>query len=535
MLKPTKEQAQLIKYFKTGKSLKIEACAGSGKTSTLLMMASETTRPCLYLAFNAAIKEEASKKFPKYVTCYTSHGLAHVYIKKYYNRRGRMMPKLLKEALGLEDKFEGLSTNRMLERAIQGINNFCLSADPVLGPIHFPQFKIADDRRQMYERKLLVAMQNAWRLMCDEDSDLPVTYDFCLKLWSMEDPGPVAEIVFLDEAQDANALLLHILKRWQEQGVQVVFVGDRFQQIYSWRGAVNAMETIKTDHTGALTRSFRYGEAIADVANTVLIKHRGVHSNIQGHEIDSQLVEHMEAPKAYLCRTNAVVIEQLVKLLDKGIDCAIAGGVDELLAMLKDARRLQAGQYARSKDLRSFDDWEEVVDHAELEIGQDLKPFIRLVEHYGVAGLESLVKCVEEHKVEEAEVVLSTAHKSKGLEFESVKLAGDFYPKYMAPDKPHPLWSEEEAHLLYVAVTRAVKYLDVSECRAVLEAMELETPQNLQKVTLTTQDLPSFGELSEASLAKLVAFAKEQQLDLDDALSLLLQNYTCTNRQMGLF
>lgn len=179
MFKPTKEQAQLVKYFKTGKSLKIEACAGSGKTSTLLLMANQTTKPCLYLAFNAAIKEEASKKFPKHVTCYTTHGLAHVYIKKYYNRLGRMMPKLLKKALGLEDKFLGLSTNRMMERAIQGINNFCLSKDAVLGPEHLPDFEIKDERHDAYVGKLLASMRMAWHLMCDENNELPVTHHTC--------------------------------------------------------------------------------------------------------------------------------------------------------------------------------------------------------------------------------------------------------------------------------------------------------------------------------------------------------------------
>jgi superfamily I DNA/RNA helicase len=55
-----------------------------------------------------------------------------------------------------------------------------------------------------------------------------------------------------------------------EQPCQVIWVGDRRQQIYAWRGAVNAMDTIATKHTSTLNRSFRCGQPIAEMANKVL-------------------------------------------------------------------------------------------------------------------------------------------------------------------------------------------------------------------------------------------------------------------------
>jgi hypothetical protein len=42
------------------------------------------------------------------------------------------------------------------------------------------------------------------------------------------------------------------------QQCQVIYVGDPYQQIYEWRGAVNAMEHIRAPEC-ALTESFRFG------------------------------------------------------------------------------------------------------------------------------------------------------------------------------------------------------------------------------------------------------------------------------------
>ncbi|WP_234841934.1 UvrD-helicase domain-containing protein [Sinorhizobium meliloti] len=75
----------------------------------------------------------------------------------------------------------------------------------------------------------------------------------------------------LDEAQDTNPVVLDILQR---QRGQLIYVGDRYQQIYEWRGAVNAMESIDTDASTYLTTSFRFGDAIAELATKMLVKRR---------------------------------------------------------------------------------------------------------------------------------------------------------------------------------------------------------------------------------------------------------------------
>jgi superfamily I DNA/RNA helicase len=62
----------------------------------------------------------------------------------------------------------------------------------------------------------------------------------------------------------------------------------------------------------------------------------------------------------------------------------------------------------------------------------------------------------------EADVVLATAHKAKGCEWRSVRLADDFF---RAEEGPYP---REEANLLCVAVTRAMDWLDPSGVAEIL-------------------------------------------------------------------
>ena len=58
-------------------------------------------------------------------------------------------------------------------------------------------------------------------------------------------------------------------------------------------------------------------------------------------------------------------------------------------------------------------------------------------------------------RLEAADLVLTTAHKAKGLEFDTVKLSDDFLPNLEAIDEG--LLSgcdEDEKNILYVAVSR---------------------------------------------------------------------------------
>jgi Rad3-related DNA helicase len=77
-LTPTAEQARARDLFTAGGDLVIEAGAGTGKTSTLTLLADAAPRGALgqYVAFNKAIVADAGSKMPGHVNASTAHSLA---------------------------------------------------------------------------------------------------------------------------------------------------------------------------------------------------------------------------------------------------------------------------------------------------------------------------------------------------------------------------------------------------------------------------------------------------------------------------
>ena len=66
-----------------------------------------------------------------------------------------------------------------------------------------------------------------------------------------------------------------------------MYIGDRYQQIYSWRGAINAMSKVGDANFTTLTQSFRFGDSIADLANHILARF-GETAKIQGNPQSKQ-------------------------------------------------------------------------------------------------------------------------------------------------------------------------------------------------------------------------------------------------------
>jgi superfamily I DNA and RNA helicase len=88
-----------IDLARTSFTLKVNAFAGAGKTSTLVEMAKALPHErILYICFNKSIADEASKKFPSNVQCKTVHSLAYGSIvipdPRFNTSRGILHPSL---------------------------------------------------------------------------------------------------------------------------------------------------------------------------------------------------------------------------------------------------------------------------------------------------------------------------------------------------------------------------------------------------------------------------------------------------------
>lgn len=470
---PTPEQQKVIDAFTTDGNLVIEAGAGTGKTTTLKMLAAaDPGRRGLYIAYNRAIADDARRDFPNSVKCATAHSLAFGAVGRQFKHRlnGPRVPawevaKILgiNEPLKLDDRY--LSQTQVARLAMETLDWFCRSAAPAPDGWHVPRKPGLDSAGDMVIlRSVLVPLASkAWQDITSTEGRLRFQHDHYLKMWQLSKPRLAVDYVLLDEAQDANPVISSIVEG--QAGAQRVLVGDRSQAIYGWRGAVDAMQSFAADHRLALSQSFRFGPAIAHEANkwlSVLC----ADLRLTGFDRINSEVDHADLPDAVLCRSNAESIAQAMKAMAAGKSAAIVGGGSEIRRLAQAAITLKAGAGTDHPELFAFRTWGEVQDYAENDpAGSDLKVFVQLIDSHGPdVVIDTVDRLVDERF---AAVVVSTAHKAKGREWDTVKIASDFREpkKPIEWDKDDPRLPEiprEDAMLAYVAVTRAKLTLDRS-------------------------------------------------------------------------
>ena len=208
-----------------------------------------------------------------------------------------------------------------------------------------------------------------------------------------------------------------------------------------------------------LTQSFRFGDAIADEANRFLglldapklVKGLGsVKSSLRG----------ISNPDAILCRTNAGVISALMGEQAKGRSVSIIGRTQELIDFAEACQQLMQGGRTGHPELAPFSNWESVLGFiAEFpEEAQEIKTMVELIQSFGTKRLILALNQVVSEK--QADLVISTAHRAKGREWNDVRLQGDF----LHVDD----MDAEDLRLAYVAVTRAQKTLDMTSWDAII-------------------------------------------------------------------
>ncbi len=468
-MQPTNEQTAVIDAFLRGSSLVVEAGAGTGKTSTLVQCAkADYGRRGLYLGYNKAIATEAATKFPGTVDCRTAHSLAFATVGRQYAHRlngGRMPIREVAKRLRLTDTAElggdrvvRLSPHQLARLVMGGIGRFCYSDADAPGAWCVERLDGLDDAQHREISTYLVPhLQRAWSDIAAIDGVLPFSHDCYLKLWASTRPRVRADFLFLDEAQDANRVIASVVE--QQDHCQRVLVGDAQQQLYAWRGAVDALSQFAADERLQLSRSFRFGPAVALEANRWLTL-LGATLRLTGSPaIDSRIARPGEpGATAVLCRTNAGTIRRLIDVAKTNKRAALVGDTRSLRNLVDAADRLKLGQQVDHPELAAFSTWAELQDYARHD-GSDLAAFVNLIDSNGgdvIAGV--LDQLVDESR---ADITISTAHRAKGREWRHVEIGYDFKAPKRDNDKgPPPLPSRPDMMLAYVAVTRAIEVLD---------------------------------------------------------------------------
>ena len=502
---PTPEQFAIlaaVRDLQPGQLLKIQARAGTGKTSTLELLARSDDRKMLYLAYNTDIKAAAKKRFPDTVTCKTTHGLAMsaLGIREWIPDKGaprNIRSWELERWLNARRWHPGLKTGAsqadIAADLLATVRAFMQSADPTLTLSH-ARCGQKKTRREAFEarakqdnptdpvlaekdvwasygryREWLVEKATAlWNAIIDRaDSTLPLEHDAYLKLYQLQRPALGWALILLDECQDTNPCVMDL---FLNQSSAKIMVGDEAQAIYGFRGAKDALKTPGAERT--LLRSFRFGQAIADAANQILAFKAaywpGFHQ-LQGdpHRV-SAIGTVTNPPYTVICRSNQGVFMAALKAATAGLK--INSGAKDLeasISYVESAHALLIGERLQKMhpEIAEFGAWDVLEQESQSDVA--LQWLVNLVKEYRetMPVLCEQLRQAKTRMKKSADVLLVTAHKSKGLEFDQVILADDFSALDNAlnkiiknPESAEILLeelSEQELHLLYVAATRA--------------------------------------------------------------------------------
>uniref|UniRef100_A0A4W4GNF0 F-box DNA helicase 1 n=1 Tax=Electrophorus electricus TaxID=8005 RepID=A0A4W4GNF0_ELEEL len=383
----THEQQQILNHdTQSDHVVKIMAFAGTGKTTTLVRYAQLRPRlRFLYVSFNKSVVTHAKSTFPCNVKCRTVHAMAYRAVGYRYMKLKKLGSNLqpFTVAWVLPDRRGGYVNAKVVT---QTINNFCASTDECIGPQHVPDvFKNTHGREECTtdaQKKLFAAdAKGIWAKMIELEPTKQmahhITHDGYLKLWQLQRPVlDEFDIIFIDEAQDCTPVIMDIML---SQRCGKILVGDPHQQIYTFRGAVNALFDVPHTHLYYLTKSFRFGSEIAYIGATILDVCKKVkkilvggyqNGSVRGE--DKEMMQTLRLAKsqvggmvAILCRCNVTVFSEAVRLTDANPDCRIhiVGGVENFglnkildiwILMQPEEKRKRENLWIKDRFIRHF-------------------------------------------------------------------------------------------------------------------------------------------------------------------------------------
>lgn len=476
-MKLTSEQIQIIE---SNDDIKINAVAGSGKTTTVIEYAK--TRPksskILYLAFNRTVKEEAQQKFKKAgiynVKVETAHSLAYraivprsgYQLNNYGYKAHELTALLAIKARNAEKHMEYVVANHVNKF----MSYFCNSSATTLDGLNYRDV-VHDAKAKAFVNNFYDYIEEKTRLFMFkmENAEIDITHDFYLKQYQLSKPRLPYDYILFDEGQDASPAMLDVFK--QQNAVKVI-VGDTHQQIYSWRYAINSLD--KLDYTPFyLSNSFRFSQPVADLAIAVLdlklILAPHVSPKIHGKGNHQKLDS-----RATLTRTNLGLLLRAIETIAEGTVKKIhfEGNITSYTyaddgASLYDVLNLHLDQKYRIKDelIQKMKDMDELEDYVEKTEDPQLAMMIKIVKEYGKEIPQLIQQLKDMHaEKDEAEMIFSTVHKSKGMEYDSVTLVNDFITEerlIKQKDEKELIKLNGEINLLYVAITRTSNELHI--------------------------------------------------------------------------
>jgi hypothetical protein len=362
------EQHQIVTY-KGGNNIRVIACAGTGKSTSILCR-------CKYLVENNIL--------PNRILLLTFNVDA-----------AQNLVTMANKLFGFEINIE-----------IRTIDSFCSSI--------VWKYKEAEKKTNNFNNQINDISLSE---MCIEGEKIMLKYGNII--------SKNYEYVIIDEFQDVNDSQFNILKIFEQNGCKVIIIGDESQNLYQWRGSnnyyiINFEKIINNVKTFKITYNYRSCKHIIKSAN------KSIENNtIRVDKIMKYTKENNNKIKLIIKNTTYDQCEYILNLikmkLSSGLkyhDIAILARNGTILKIIE--------TYFEKNNI----------------------PYIAAITEKTTAHDEKI------KIIKEGYITISTVHKSKGLEWDTVIIVGlndNFWPSHMNNNIKN---IEEERRLFYVAITR---------------------------------------------------------------------------------
>lgn len=479
VIKPSKYQSAIYREIKKGSgNLVVNACAGSGKTTTILealkLVPKEQSQ--IFLAFNKSIVEELKDRVPdslkSCVRTMHSFGWGKVQGAFYTNR-----PKLNQYKLNniakvyLEDYLRDLeyaSKQSYIMNIVQLANLARLTLSLKPGELEL----IADEHNIPITNGEIEHALNLIDIANEDKNEFDFT-DMIYQPYKLGLIKPEFDYVWVDECQDLNAAQQHMIRSMVKPDGRIIGVGDKRQAIYGFSGSdyesFNRLLEMQNTKELPLSVSYRCPKNIVKLAQRI-VPEIEFHEDAEDGEV--LYVKNLDPDSVsqgdfILCRVNAPLVGMYFKLIRSGKKAAIRGR-DIAKSLITIVKKTKADTITELFD--GLDDYKsrEILRLSKTRRGNSLDNAIQMlqdkIDTLGIIAtkydsVDAMVAGIEEMFSDERGewIYLMSCHKSKGLEADNVYI--------IEPSKmPHPMAKgqkqlDQEYNLMYVAYTRAKKKL----------------------------------------------------------------------------
>lgn len=502
MTKWTNEQSSFIDAVgKADDSISLRAVAGAGKTTTAVAAINayadeHSFASATCVAFNKKIADELGQRMPSSVESKTMNAIGHRAWARHTDRRLEVSTRktfmILRDMHGRDYRLpEGMEDIPKLvsnakagglvpaSQASEAHNILLLDEQETWEALidHFDlafpedkQVKAITEAREVLSRSIKMAFDGL--IDFNDQPYMPVCFG---GQWTKND------LVLIDEAQDISGIQREMLRNMLNGTGRLVAVGDPRQAIYGFRGAASdSMDRLASEFRQVrmdLTYTFRCSKAVTNEARALVPDIKCPDDATEGSVSYLEDWKLADVPRtgAIICRNTKPLVDLAFRMIHRQLPCFVlgrdigkslirlidtmkAGDLLELSEKLEEYARYaiaKANRLGRPERAESVRDRVGTI-HICIDALEGSNPTIADLKN----SIEKLFSDLR------GGVCLSTIHKAKGLEWDTVYfLDPSLIPsRYAVQD-----WQlEQESNLRYVGITRAhvdLKYVDSSRAK----------------------------------------------------------------------